>query len=211
MAFDSTIRLKQLNNPEISGYILGVVGNYLPGQTGYYSGVFYPYSTNPSGYIGTGVTGQFANAAAVTNAINTASTQTLTYVALNYLPIGTPLGTGGTGSFAPLFEPITKVSGNFNIYSSGSIYLVDTTQQVVTGTFPNASGLAGYTYVIKDWKGNSLNNNIILTGTNNQGFDSDSISSFNININYGSFNFLSDGKRWCLVYYISIIIYVQFY
>ena len=125
MAFDSTIRLKQLNNPEISGYILGVVGNYLPGETGYYSGAFYPYSTNPSGYIGTGVTGQFANAAAVTTAINSASTQTLTYVALNYLPIGTPLGTGGTGSL---------------IQVTGSSYLTGINFSGINGTVISLSG-----------------------------------------------------------------------
>jgi hypothetical protein len=58
MPIDSLIRLRQLNNPEVSGYILDVTKRYLGtgtgisvSNTGSLTGEFYPRKTNPSGYV----------------------------------------------------------------------------------------------------------------------------------------------------------------
>ena len=101
------------------------------------------------------------------------------------------------GIYGGIYSPISKVSGNFNIISTGSIYLINTTISGATGIFPNASGLAGYSFTIKDWRGNAGNHNIILSGTNNQTFDGS--SSYTMNINYMALDFLSDGQNWCIV------------
>ncbi len=146
MAFDSTVRLKQINNPELSGFVSGIIGLYLPGATGNYTGLFYPYSGNPAGYIGTGVTGQFASVAATTVAINSVMPQILSYVALNYLSLseyetgnGTSLQVTGSSfltsaNFSGINGTSVSISGNnILISSSGGGGSVSGIQSFVSG------------------------------------------------------------------------------
>ena len=79
MPFDSLIKLRQLNNPELSGYIELIIGRRITGVvlsgTGLLTGEFYPLHSNPSGYL-TGVnTGDFVTnsslAVSQTNVLNT--------------------------------------------------------------------------------------------------------------------------------------------
>lgn len=93
MALDSTLRLKQLNQPELSGYTVQVIQNYLTGNvslppTGTLTGVFYPLKTNPSGYVTSGQTGSFMTQ---TN-LNSLSTQLINYIDGNFYPISNPSG-----------------------------------------------------------------------------------------------------------------------
>jgi len=88
--FDSTIRLRQLNQTEISGYTVQIIQQYLtgvtPAQTGALTGSFYPLSGNPSGYINSGQTGNFATQAN----LNSLYSQTIAYITSNYYPNTNP-------------------------------------------------------------------------------------------------------------------------
>ena len=160
MAFDSTVRLKQINNPELSGYILNVIGVYLPGVTGIYTGVFYPLTGNPSGFIGTGVTGQFANATVVTGAINNAIAQVETWVGLNYVSTGTSgsFGAGfallsGTNKFTQtnIFTGITNFSGQINITGASAFNFTNGAHISSGGTLTDSSN-----YLSVDWNNRNL-------------------------------------------------------
>lgn len=94
-------------------------------------------------------------------------------------------------------QGLQKVSGLFSIKTGHAINLVDVTVSGATGTFPNASGVIGMQYVVKDWKGNAASKNIILTGVNSQTFDGSLSKS--IVTNYGSFTLVSDGKNWSII------------
>jgi hypothetical protein len=59
---DSLVRLRQLSNPEVSGYVVEIISKYLTtgvvtgtgimaSNTGVLTGAFYPLRTNPSGYV----------------------------------------------------------------------------------------------------------------------------------------------------------------
>jgi hypothetical protein len=69
MAFDSLVRLRQLNQVEISGWVEEIIGKratgFLTTGTGILTGAFYPLNSNPSGYL-TGVqTGDFVTNSAL--------------------------------------------------------------------------------------------------------------------------------------------------
>jgi hypothetical protein len=101
MPFDSQIRLRQLHNPEISGYIVEIVGKYLTTgsgvtvNTGILTGVFYPLKANPSGYLSSISTGGLVDYP--TLATNNANL--LAQIDLLYYPRSNPSGYGqGSGS-----------------------------------------------------------------------------------------------------------------
>ena len=95
MIIDSTVRLKQISNSEVSGYILNVIENYLTGNpflpTGNATGLFYPLTGNPSGFVTSGALNSYITSTQSQTNINSAVTQTLVYVAQNY-PIITNSG-----------------------------------------------------------------------------------------------------------------------
>ena len=78
--YDSTVRLRQLNQPELSGYIVQVIGA-IP-NTGDLSNVFYA-SSNPSGFVTTGQTGTFITQVD----LDSNYVSTLAYVSTNYYPL----------------------------------------------------------------------------------------------------------------------------
>lgn len=96
-AFDSSIRLRQINQGEISGYILQIIQGYLSNSgspiapTGNLTGSFYPLLQNPSGY-------EISGAFATQEDIDSSATQTLSYVANNYYPDTNPNGYISQGS-----------------------------------------------------------------------------------------------------------------
>lgn len=87
MSFDSLIRLRQLNKPEASGYVVDIIKQYLltgtgisVSSTGTLTGVFYPRSSNPSGYatgsvVLTSQTGNLIDTTALAVATNSLLTQ----------------------------------------------------------------------------------------------------------------------------------------
>ena len=101
MPYDSLVRTKQLNQPELSGYIVNVLLQYLKSgtvtgiamNTGQLTGQFYPLNINPSGYVTTGQLTGLATQQFVTG--NNATV--LSYVAANYYSSTNPSGYIGTG------------------------------------------------------------------------------------------------------------------
>jgi hypothetical protein len=117
--FDSTVRLRQLNQPELSGYIVLVAGG-IPSTTGILTGAFYPYKTNPSGYITTGQTGTFITQ----SALDSNYYSTLVYVANNYYPLSNPSGYVTSASLtgnAVLTTGDQNISGLKNFYTRPSV------------------------------------------------------------------------------------------
>ena len=117
--FDSTVRLRQLNQPELSGYIVLVAGG-IPSTTGTLTGAFYPYKTNPSGYITTGQTGTFITQ----SALDSNYYSTLVYVADNYYPLSNPNGYVTSASLsgnAVLTTGDQNISGLKNFYTRPSV------------------------------------------------------------------------------------------
>ena len=133
MAADSTIRLRQINQPEISGYTVQVIQSYLTGNislpvTGGLTGSFYPLKTNPSGYIGTGQTGVFKTQ----TDLDSLYYQLVSYVGNNYYPNSNP-SNYGSFSTSPVyvvgdqnidglktFSSIPKVGSAYSIISTGA-------------------------------------------------------------------------------------------
>lgn len=100
---DSTIRLRQLNQPEVSGFVVGILNGVLATgtltgvapNTGSLTGVFYPISSNPLNYLTPSQTGNFVDLHSLTgNNINL-----LTEVDTLYYPRSNPTGYLTTGNF----------------------------------------------------------------------------------------------------------------
>jgi hypothetical protein len=145
-AFDSSIRLRQLNQPELSGYTVQIIQQYLtgvsPAQTGTLTGVFYPLNNNPSGYITTGQTGNFATIANV----NSSYSQAVSYVASNYYPNTNPNNyLSSTSLPSPIFVFSTGIKSGVqtefiafpNFSYGGSLYTFTSTPKVIL-TFSNS-------------------------------------------------------------------------
>ena len=128
MPFDSLVRTKQLNKPELSGYVVDVLLQYLKsGQvtgiamnTGTLTGAFYPLRQNPSGYVTTGQVTGYATFYDITGN----NTNLLSYVNTNYYPRANPSGYASTGSNFPYLrvdgtrqdnKPIWIYEGNFDV------------------------------------------------------------------------------------------------
>ena len=162
--------------------ILDAAGNYITQTTTGNLGV---NQFNPQYTLDVGGSGNFSNGI---------------YWSGNPVVTGGPYINNSTGiiSVSGGFSmPLRMLSGNFSVFSGNSIILVDTTNTSSTGTFPNASGLIGVQFIIKDWKGNSSGKNITITGTNNQTFDG-SLSKI-ISTSYGSYTIISDGANWSII------------
>lgn len=109
--YDSTVRLRQLNKPELSGYIVEVIGQ-IP-NTGNLTGAFYPLGFNPSGYISSGQTGNFVTQTDLdSNYYNT-----LIYVGNNYYPSNNP-----SGYLSSLPSSVVYNTGNQNISGLKNFY-----------------------------------------------------------------------------------------
>lgn len=101
MPFDSLVRIKQLNKPEVSGYIVDVLLQYLKTgvvtgialNTGQLTGEFYPLRNNPSGYVTTGQLTGYATKLDVTGN----NVALLSYIDSYYYPRYNPSGYIGTG------------------------------------------------------------------------------------------------------------------
>jgi hypothetical protein len=98
---DSLVRLRQLNNPDVSGYIVDVLRHYLitgsvtgiATNTGVLVSVFYPLTSNPSGYVTSGQITGFATRLDVTGN----NQNLLAYIDSIYYPRVNPSGFIGTG------------------------------------------------------------------------------------------------------------------
>ena len=106
MAFDSTIRLRQMNQTELSGFIVPIIQSFLSG-TGALSGSFYPLMTNPSGFLQSG-----AFLAQVD--LDSAIYQTLSYIAQNYYLSSNPSGYLRSSD-------ITHVTSSFNVNCTSGV------------------------------------------------------------------------------------------
>jgi hypothetical protein len=136
MAFDSTIRLRQLNSSELSGYISLVCQSLLSGvsgvQTGNLTGVFYPLTGNPSGFVVSGQTGIFMTQ----SNLNSLYSQTISYVAANYYPVSNPSGYISSATIPAILSFVTGCTSGansefINFYSGGSPYTFSNTPRVV--------------------------------------------------------------------------------
>lgn len=133
--FDNTVRLRQLNQPELSGYITLVAGG-IPSSTGVLTGVFYPYKTNPSGYITSGQTGTFITQ----SALDSNYYSTLSYVGSNYYPLSNPSGYVSSSNLVYVtgdqnisdvknFTSVPTVNGS-GVVLQGTAVLINTSQTV---------------------------------------------------------------------------------
>lgn len=93
---DSLVRLKQMSNPEVSGYVVSIIKQYLTtgsvtgvaANTGQLTGAFYPLKSNPSCYAtNTQLTGYVTKTELSGNNINV-----LANVSQNYYPRSNPSG-----------------------------------------------------------------------------------------------------------------------
>jgi len=145
---DSTIRLRQLNQVELSGFVAGLVIGYLSNQntslaaTGNLTGSFYPLSQNPSGYQ---VSGSFVSAQDLNNAI----AQALSFVSLNYYGANNPSG---------------------YLTSSGAV--LTSGNQTISGTKTFSSGISVSNYInfsnlFSLYSGNGYPSFYLLNSTNN--------------------------------------------
>jgi len=141
-SFDSTIRLRQLNSSELSGYISLVCQNLLSGvtgiQTGNLTGAFYPLNGNPSGFVVSGQTGIFMTQ----SNLDSLYSQTISYVAANYYPISNPSGYISSATIPAILSFVTGCSSGASsefipFYSGGAPYTFSNTPRVVC-SFQNA-------------------------------------------------------------------------
>ena len=125
MPWDSLVRTKQLHKPELSGYIVDVLLQYLKTgavtgiamNTGQLTGQFYPLRQNPSGYVTTGQLTGYATQLQVTGN----NTYIQSWVDINYYPRSTnPSGYVGTGFIATGLMP--KSGAAFGKTESFTLY-----------------------------------------------------------------------------------------
>jgi len=133
-SYDSTIRLRQVNQPELSGYTVQIIQNYLTGnisfpQTGYYTGIFYPLLSNPSGYVTTGQTGIFTTQID----INSSAAQTLNYVSNNFV----------SNSGATVFVTTGYLTEYVNTYVSGASGYLQSQINSLSGTLTGGYATTG--------------------------------------------------------------------
>jgi hypothetical protein len=132
--FDSTIRLKQMNQAELSGFVIPLVQSYLA-NTGNLTGAFYPLCQNPSGYV---ISGAFISNTDLDSAI----TQALAYVAETYYPNTNPAGytSGSGGGFSGAVSVYQspkisfKTTGIYPILTvpSDKVFMIDTMEVLST-------------------------------------------------------------------------------
>lgn len=106
MAFDSSIRLRQLNQTELSGFLATLVQGYLS-QTGNLTGVFYPLAQNPSGYE---ISGAFISQQDLDSAI----TQVLAGVSENSLENFASLNSANIFTATNNFDNTTQFLNSIN-------------------------------------------------------------------------------------------------
>lgn len=82
---DSTIRIKQVNQSELSGFVSPMIQSGMA-ATGQFTDVFYPRNSNPLGYITSGQTGVFKTQ----EDLDTLYYATLSYVSSNFYPSSNP-------------------------------------------------------------------------------------------------------------------------
>jgi hypothetical protein len=147
MAQESTIRIRQLNQTELSGFIAPIIQGFLS-QTGALTGVFYPLRENPSGYEASG-------AFISQEDLDSAVAQTISYIADNFYPNSNPSGyttqlgrfdslifncsSGVTTErfvFPVLFETVPNVVCSFNS-PNGSYYGISISGVTTSGFFVN--------------------------------------------------------------------------
>lgn len=156
-SFDSLVRVKQLNKPEVSGYILDVVLPYLQtgtfliaGNTGALTGIFYPLKSNPTGYLRSGDITGYATKQEVTGN----NTTIYTYVDTHFYPVTNPsgfVGTGVTGAYITFvrtgqtgqFYPNSNPSGFITSSQVGGVQFASVTGRNISGnvSFTGVGGL----------------------------------------------------------------------
>jgi len=117
-SFDSTIRLRQINQPELSGYTVQIIEQYLSGyptpSTGNLTGAFYPLQNNVSGYVTSGQTGVFKTQ----TDLDSLYSQVLSYVSSNYYPSSNPnqyISSGSIPTVVSFVAPCTSGVDNETI------------------------------------------------------------------------------------------------
>jgi hypothetical protein len=139
--YDSTVRLRQLNKPELSGYIVEVIGE-IP-NTGNLTGSFYPLNSNPSGFVTTSQTGDFITQIDLdSNYYNT-----LVYVGQNYYPSNNPSG------YVANLSPIVYATGNQTISgvkNFNSRPLVNGVPVLIYGEGSGSGSLSGAVLLVGD-------------------------------------------------------------
>ena len=144
MAFDSTIRIKQINQAELSGFVTPIVLGFLA-NTGSLSGIFYPLYDNPNEYLQSGA---FISQSDLDSAIY----QYASSAALTYYPLNNPSGFISSSLAAETYYPINNPSGFIN-----SI--------ILSSNFPStstSSGIMGQMAINGDYL-------YVATGTNQWG------------------------------------------
>lgn len=144
MTHDSTIRIKQINQSELSGYISQVTSEILAisgtiiASTGKLTGSFYPRLTNPNGYIQSG-------AFISQSDLDASTTQQNTYLSSIYYPISNPNGYAGN------LESV-MITGDQTISGTKTFdgaRIVVTNSSTPIGVVANGMGKDGGHYI--DW------------------------------------------------------------
>lgn len=113
--YDSTVRLRQLNKPELSGYIIEVIGE-IP-NTGELVNSFYPLNSNPNSYITTGQTGNFITQ----EELDSNYYSTLIYVGNNYYPLSNPYNYISSNAALVYSTGNQNISGVKNFYTRPTV------------------------------------------------------------------------------------------
>lgn len=108
--FDSTVRLRQLNKPELSGYIVEVIGD-IP-NTGELVNSFYPLNSNPNSYVTSGQTGIFTTR----TDLDSNYLSTLIYIDNKYYPLSNPSGYVSTLNSSILYTTGFQEIDSFKLF-----------------------------------------------------------------------------------------------
>lgn len=97
-------------------------------------------------------------------------------------------------SFGIFFK---SISSAYSITNTDQAVLVNCTSGAVTVTLPNANGINGKIFYIKDWKGQSATHTITIATTSSQTIDGSSTQT--LTTNYQAIEVMSDGANWSII------------
>ena len=174
MPQDSLVRTRQLNRPELSGYVLDILLQYLDTgtiigtatNTGELTGVFY-LSSNPSGFI---TSNQILDYATHQELLNN-NTSIFATVANTYYPLSNPSEYVNTEDISGL---VTDASGEFSIVGFDGIFVTGVGNTIcISGTTQSSiqTALTGYVPLsyFGGWDDNSFLNFYVGSRENHGG------------------------------------------
>lgn len=94
-------------------------------------------------------------------------------------------------------DAVTTKTGAYTLTATDYICLTNTTSSAFSITLPTALGRTGQTYIIKDWKGTAVTNNVTIATTSSQTIDG--ASTRVLTAAFQSVTVISDGANWSII------------